>query len=211
MTESRRIRFATTFLRYWGANMQSFVWASGYEWPGFGYAADDRTLLVRWGETVGDSFPVFTLATVVSFITLAAAIIGVVLGPVLASDPATVPAVVFLMALGAACVLSITVALPLAMLVSAALASRFAPPFAPPDDEIQHGLGVYRTVIGQIRRVGIIGGILVPIGSFLMLVSAPFERVILMLSSVLPWIVIGAAVLEGLLRMIPAPDPNRSA
>jgi hypothetical protein len=206
MIESRRGRFATTFLRYWGANMQAYVWAYGYEWPGFGYADDDRALLVRWGETVGNSFVVFGGATFVFFLVLASAILAVVWGPVLMSDPATTPAIVFLMALGAACILSITVALPLAMLGAAALASRFAPPFSPSSDEVGHGLRVYQTVLRQIRRVGIIGGVLVPIGSFLMLVSATFERVIMMLGAVLPWIAIGIIILEGLIRAIPSGD-----
>ncbi len=199
MPKSRRVRFATTFVRYWGANMRWFVWAYEYEWPGFGYSAEDRALLVRWGATVGNSFIVFSLATFVFFLALAIAILTVVWGPALAADPATTPAVVFLMGLGAACILSITVALPLAMLGAAPLASRFAPP----PDEIEHGLCVYRTVLGQIRRIGIVGGVLVPIGSFLMLVSATFERVIQMLGLVLPWIALGIPVLEGLLRTIP--------
>jgi len=55
MASSRRVRFATTFLRYWGANMQQYVWAYGYEWPAFGYVVEDRALLVCWGGTVGAS------------------------------------------------------------------------------------------------------------------------------------------------------------
>jgi hypothetical protein len=210
IASSRRVRFATTFLRYWGANMQQFVWEQGYEWPGFGYAAEDRALLVRWGQTVGNSFVVFTLTTVVLFLMLASAILAVVWGPVLMSDPATTPAVLFLAGLGAACILSITVALPLAMLAAASLASRFEQPFAPPDHEIQDGLRVYRVVIGQIRRVGIIGGVMVPIGSFLMLVSATFEWVILMLGTTIPWIIVGIGVLEGLLRMISTPAAKQT-
>jgi len=198
-----RIGFATTFLRYWGANMQRFVWALDHEWPGFGYDAEDRALLVRWGGTVGGSFVLFVLGTVIIFIGLASAIVAVVWGPILAADPATTSAIIFFAGLGAACILSITVALPLAMVAAASLASRFAPPFSPPEDEIEHGLRVYRVVLGQIRRVGIIGGILVPIGSLLMLTSVTFERVVSMLATTLPWIALGILVLEGLIRLIP--------
>jgi len=61
-------------------------------------------------------------------------------------------------------------------------------------------------VIGQIRRVGLVGGILVPIGSFLMLVSATFDRVITLLGTVLPWFLIGVLVLEGLSRLVSPAD-----
>jgi hypothetical protein len=210
MTSSRRVRFATTFLRYWGANMQRYVWDQGYEWPGFGYAPQDRALLVRWGQTVGDTFLIFTLATVVLFLVLASAILAVVWGPILAADPATVSAVVFLAGLGAACVLSITVALPLAMLGAALLASRFERPFAPTDEDVQHGLRVYRIVLGQIRRVGIVGGILVPIGSFLMLFSSTFDKVIGLLGATIPWIIVGIGILEGLIRASPAPGSQQA-
>jgi hypothetical protein len=206
MAGSRRVRFATTFLRYWGANMQRYVWDQGHEWPGFEYGAEDKALLERWGKSVGASFVVFMLATVVLFILLAAAILAVVWGPILASDPAFVPAVLFLGALGAACVLSISVAMPLSMLGAALLAGRFEEPLWPDEEEVAHGLRVYRTVLGQIRRVGIIGGVLVPIGSFLMLMSTTFSWVITMLGTTIPWILFGMLILEGLMRMVTAPD-----
>jgi hypothetical protein len=203
MASAQPDRFATTFLRYWGANMDRFVWQQGYDWPGFGYGPEDRALLVRWGQTVGHSFLIFTLATVVLFLVLASAILAVVWGPILMSDPATASAVVFLAGLGAACIIAITVALPLAMLGAAWLASRFERPFAPTDDEVRAAHRVSRVVLGQIRRVGIIGGILVPIGSLLMLVSATFERVITLLGATIPWIIVGIGVLEGLIRVVP--------
>lgn len=206
MESSRRGRFATAFVRYWGANMQQYVWAYGYEWPGFGYGPEDRALLERWAGTVGASFLIFTLTTVVLFMLLACAILAVVLGPVLMSDPATTPAAVFLAALGASCILAITVGMPLSMLGGALLASRFEQPFTPSDEDARDSRRVYRVVIGQIRRVGIIGGILVPIGSFLMLISTTFDRVITLLATVIPWILIGVTIVEVLSRAAAAPE-----
>lgn len=206
MVTSRRTRFASTFVRYWGANMQRFVWSLGHEWPGFSYDEEDRALLVRWGATIGGSFLTFTLTTVVLFMLLASAILAVVWGPVLMSDPTTVTAVAFFITLGAACILSITVGMPVSILGGALVASAFAPPFEPPAEDAERSLRVYRTVIGQIRLVGIVGGILIPIGSFLMLISSTFDRVIQTLGVTLPWIALGVIVVEGLLRVVPAPD-----
>jgi hypothetical protein len=211
MSGSRREAFALAFVRYWGANMQTFVWSMDYEWPGFTYPPEDRALLTRWGATVGSSLTVFVAASVVLFLILASAILAVVWGPVLTADPATTSAITFFVTLGAACVLSISVGFPLAVIGAATIAGRFAPPFEPPAEDVPEALRVYRTVIGQIRRVGLIGGVLVPIGSLLMLVSATFERVVVTLGSTLPWVIVGIAVVESLLRFVPAPDRRESS
>jgi hypothetical protein len=210
MSGSRREAFALAFVRYWGANMQTFVWSQDYEWPGFTYQPEDRALLARWGATVGSSLTIFVAASVVLFLILASAILAVVWGPVLMAEPATTTAITFFVALGAACVLSISVGFPLTVVGAALIASRFAPPFEPPAHEVPDALRVYRTVIGQIRRVALIGGVLVPISSLLMLVSATFERVVLTLGSILPWVVVGIGVAESLLRFVPASTTSES-
>lgn len=170
---------ARTILQYWAHNMTLWHKMGVTNWPGFRYSDEEQKTFATLAEPVSTArYFAFLILNAIYFIAIAGLVVGFGVVPmVMALDPTFASPLTFFCCLGGGAVVCLAFGIPSAMALTAITLRGLLgdiPPSSVSDDEVAT---LYRKMMSQFVRVGVIVGILFIPGMLFYMTKTGFAAV----------------------------------